>query len=80
MRDAGPAIDSLPRRVPGQTLTALQTLPVDPALTRFRGVARVQSPDALSPWTALAMTTDTPTFDQLLRLRDGLRALNRAMR
>ena len=76
MYDASPAIDSLPRRVPGQTLTALQTLPVEPALTRFRGVARVQSRDPLSPWTELAMTTDTPTFDQLLMLRDGLRALN----
>jgi hypothetical protein len=80
MHDARLAIDWLPRRVPGQTLSALQTLPVDPALTRFRGVARVQSRDPLSPWTALAMTTDTPTFDQLLRLRDGLSTLNGAMR
>jgi hypothetical protein len=75
MYDIGSTMAPLPQRIPGKALSVRADYPIDATLTRFRGVARVHPGDRLSLWTLISPACAGPTFDQLLRIRDYLRAL-----
>ena len=74
MYDVGSTAASMPQRIPGKALSTLTDHPIDPALTRFRGVARVHLRNRLSAWALFAPASATPTFDQLMRMRNHLQA------
>jgi hypothetical protein len=75
MYDIGGAMAPLPQRIPGKALSVLADYPIDVTLTKFRGVARVHPGNRLSLWTPISPVSVGPTFCQLMRIRDYLRAL-----